>query len=437
MGTWAAATDLETRLVETGLATVQKTDFRNFAHGRHLGLSRMAGRVSVIAMSDAPTKALVGRHPRTLAPRNPGPASQQRCRLSERQSRPAGPVDAADRPCLGQFRGSTLPDPRSPSSGDNSTGSRADVTFHPAQLRRTWSKRLRPPRSQSRWRPFAILTAGRRDGCDVSPKLRSPASSWTTTERSAPPRDDSIRQLSRCGPRSCVCCSRGFHGWFRQRSGQVVAQFAARSDCGTAYQSHVLVGLYNGAIRGSIDDRDTLVPDLDGPFVKTAKARRLVRELERIANRYGGRVDERPFQVSVELPSSRVSMWPACTKAVDELIARENAYEPAFKAVGSAHSIDVIPATSSKNLIRKDLAELQGMPGRTLAVGDRGGVGGNDFELLAFDAFTLSVDEVSGDPTRCWNLAPDDRSGPELLTRYLLAIKADRRRIHTFRWNID
>jgi hydroxymethylpyrimidine pyrophosphatase-like HAD family hydrolase len=202
-------------------------------------------------------------------------------------------------------------------------------------------------------------------------------------------------------------------------------------------QSQVVVGLYNGAIRGSLDDHDTLVADPHGPFTQTAKARRIVRELERIANRYGGRVDVRPFQVSVEPHPSSASLWPAFTKAVDELITRENASESAFKAVRSGHSIDVIPATSSKNLVRKDLTRLQRRHGQTLAVGDRGGVGGNDFELLAFDAFTLSVDEVSGDPTRCWNLAADGRCGPELLTRYLLAIKADRRRIHTFRWSID
>lgn len=49
-----AATDLEARLAESGLGTVQLTDLRNVAHGRHVGLAERAGRLGLVLMASAP-----------------------------------------------------------------------------------------------------------------------------------------------------------------------------------------------------------------------------------------------------------------------------------------------------------------------------------------------------------------------------------------------
>jgi hypothetical protein len=48
-GTEAAGIDLETRFSETGLAAAQLVDYRNFAHGRHYGLSRNQDHTTVVA----------------------------------------------------------------------------------------------------------------------------------------------------------------------------------------------------------------------------------------------------------------------------------------------------------------------------------------------------------------------------------------------------
>jgi hypothetical protein len=53
-----AAADIEVRLVESGLASVQVADFRDFAHGRHTGLARRKGRTTVIVLSDAASQPL-------------------------------------------------------------------------------------------------------------------------------------------------------------------------------------------------------------------------------------------------------------------------------------------------------------------------------------------------------------------------------------------
>ena len=54
----AVTTDLEARLSETGVAQAQVTDYRNFAHGRHLGVSRNLDDATVIALVAPPHQAL-------------------------------------------------------------------------------------------------------------------------------------------------------------------------------------------------------------------------------------------------------------------------------------------------------------------------------------------------------------------------------------------
>jgi hypothetical protein len=52
-GLAAVAADIETRLSEIGLAAVQTADYRNFAHGRHTGLSRTLDQTTVVALIDS------------------------------------------------------------------------------------------------------------------------------------------------------------------------------------------------------------------------------------------------------------------------------------------------------------------------------------------------------------------------------------------------
>ena len=62
---------------------------------------------------------------------------------------------------------------------------------------------------------------------------------------------------------------------------------------------------------------------------------------------------------------------------------------------------------------------MQETGGEVLAIGDQGHCDGNDFELLARTNWSLSVDRVSPDLSRCWNLADAPALGPEVLLRYL------------------
>src|SRR5215471_6541039 len=64
-GQATAAIDLEARLAETGLASVQITDYRNLAHGRHYGLSKTASDQVVIALIAPPLRRTRTGHPST------------------------------------------------------------------------------------------------------------------------------------------------------------------------------------------------------------------------------------------------------------------------------------------------------------------------------------------------------------------------------------
>jgi hypothetical protein len=60
-GLVAVAIDIEARLNETGLAAAQIADYRNFTHGRHHGLARRAGSVTVFALIDDQCRTLAER----------------------------------------------------------------------------------------------------------------------------------------------------------------------------------------------------------------------------------------------------------------------------------------------------------------------------------------------------------------------------------------
>ena len=79
-------------------------------------------------------------------------------------------------------------------------------------------------------------------------------------------------------------------------------------------------------------------------------------------------------------------------------------------------------------------AEIIGPDSSVLAVGDRGGIDGNDFGLLARCPLSLSVDQVSADLTRCWNLGWPHTGGPDLLAAYLDALRPSGDGTARFEW---
>jgi hypothetical protein len=87
--------------------------------------------------------------------------------------------------------------------------------------------------------------------------------------------------------------------------------------------------------------------------------------------------------------------------------------------VCSSHSIDVLLTGYRKDAVVDAVRAAAGHDdGRVIRIGDRGSWPGNDFDLLS-DSLGLSVDEVSRDPDRCWNISPPGLVGPQATLYYL------------------
>jgi hypothetical protein len=87
----------------------------------------------------------------------------------------------------------------------------------------------------------------------------------------------------------------------------------------------------------------------------------------------------------------------------------------------SSHSIDIVPEHVSKaNVVAAIRSQID--DGAVLAMGDRGRWPGNDYALLR-EPFALSVDEISVDPTTCWNLGQPGQRGLQVTLEYMNALE--------------
>jgi hypothetical protein len=195
--------------------------------------------------------------------------------------------------------------------------------------------------------------------------------------------------------------------------------------------SGVLVGMYNGGVRLALSDDIAADTELARPDVMPSAAAALaearlrlselpVSELTRLDVRLGQVTvtarDGLPHEVLAQLTAAVLARPPAVAAA----------------CVASAHAVDIVPVQVSKAAVVADGAARAGLP--MLAIGDQGQPGGNDFDLLACQRHSLSVDRCSADPTRCWNLAPGDVAGPDALLRYLRALRSGAGDGLRFRW---
>jgi hypothetical protein len=174
----------------------------------------------------------------------------------------------------------------------------------------------------------------------------------------------------------------------------------------------VTLGLYNGGLVTKLHEK-VAVPAEDpaiSDFVRLLDEHPFLRTLHR---------ETRPVQVTVHQP------WPASSlpQLVNELSAAIARSGLALKVIRSGHSVDVIPANVSKTIVVSDVMRAAG--GQVMTIGDQGQVGGNDYELLDASPWSLSVDQCSGAPDRCWNVAPSGWRGPEALANYLTLLEFD------------
>jgi hypothetical protein len=404
----AVAGDLEVRLVESGLASVQVTDYRNFAHGRHTGFARRIRDTTIIVLSDPASEALASGTVAALPPEadvrrwhHPGPWPQavvallvRSMHLAGEQGRMAG-LDVA-RPLVPAFGrrlyrlplGGRLPEHVADGIERKllalGAGATDELRAFYRRARDRWVEQIRLQR-------FSAVV------------LDYDGTTCFTARRRALP-DPSIQQglqrLLEHGTQVGFASGRGqslYHDlrrWLPQR-----------------LWGRVLLGLYNGAVQLSLDEP---LPDLRDPTAWSAAVTAALHDLP-IVDRLA--VDERGAQVTVRMARGGIQHG-----RLAELVRQRLASaEIGAQVVASGHSIDVISPQTRKTAVVDAAGELWGAA--VLAIGDQGQIGGNDHALLSRGPFSVTVDRCSADPTRCWFVGDGRHTGPALLARHLRSLR--------------
>jgi hypothetical protein len=410
----AVATDLETRLAETGLSGVQVTDYRNFAHGRHTGLARRLDRTSVVALISSQFQELAERTLRLL------PGATDVVRLESTLPWPACALDllVASMKTVARTAESEGIDPSKPR-----------VPEFGRRLYRLSARRLipQPPSPVDRKLDAAKI---KRDS-----DLRS------VYERAFKQWQEEFKAQGFVGLvldyDGTVCTTEGRfdlpgegiqEDLLRLLEAGVVVGFASgrgsslhrdlRAWVPPRFWSQVELGLYNGGLSISLEEEPDQANGEVASRMREAGTRLRETPLLSLLD-----IKERRYQIALQPNPASGFDLDGLRQVVEELLA--TAPQIPVRVAMSAHSIDVIPSDSTKINTLSRVSERTG--GSVIAIGDQGHGGGNDFELLAATPWSLSVDRVSADPTRCWNLDSRGERGPDLLRRYLASFRIGRR----------
>ncbi len=408
----AVAVDVEARLVEIGLAAVQLADYRNFAHGRHTGLARNADRTTILALSDCDSLPVADTTVAAL------PDSLTVTRWHSNATWPLAVLDllaVSMRACgeLGMHNSVNVARPKVPVFGRK---------LYRLPVRRRLPETLVGP-VERKLRGIGGLTVKYETGHDYALAL----SRWmealaerrfaaivldydgtvcTTNERFDPPQQPIADALN-------AALARGLRLGFASGRGPSMHK-DLRKVLDPEHWPRVELGLYNGGILLRLDQD---LADYSQPSSLIAQA---AERLNALPFAHALKLAPRSTQLGLELTDTAWIKAGLLADLITDACRRAPAL--AVKVLSSGHSVDVVPADVTKTAVIGRIRERDG-PVDVLCIGDQGQAGGNDFELLAHEQWTLSVDRTSVDPTRCWYLGDGSNAGPSLLRRYLGALR--------------
>jgi hydroxymethylpyrimidine pyrophosphatase-like HAD family hydrolase len=417
-----AALDLESRFTEAALGLVQLADFRNFAHGRHHWLAKHAGTSGVLALVGPEDERLASATLSVLPPDVPAVAIRFSGALTDvllasivvtmRLAAAAGNARGIDpgRPGVPDFgrRLYHMKTPRPRSFLESEDGLSPAAATAIARKARSSVALLRARGAVDAWRKeLAAAKARLADAkygglvCDYDGTLIE------TLERERPPQEEVVAELVRLLRGGVVL------GIATGRGDSVTG--ALRSVLPKATWSSVIIGYHNGSKVQPLDQEPQLPSGgPTGALARAAEALTNEKLLQGIA-RVRAAADQ--ITVSPSACTSEEDLW----LLVAEALRRERLDD--LRVVRSSHSVDVMPATSSKLHVVEAVRSTLSSSRAVLALGDRGCWPGNDYELLA-TAHALSVDEVSPDPATAWNLCPSGQRGVSGVLHYFGVMQA-------------
>lgn len=406
----AASIALETSLWETALCPVQSTDFRNFAHGRHVWLHKRADQTFVLSITGR--QSLAG----WLEIEREIPQSLRRHHIdygnTGRLQQATAIVDAL---LIVEAIGSrNAVDPAKPG-----VGAFAKSIYDGSALKVTARDLTRPVRNKLRsvrrfgtldveWDPVSGFQ-------NFSERLRSArfhglvldydGTVVPTHARLDPPDRQLIGELERL-------LGSGLKLGFATGRGGSVGD-VLRDNIDDKYQSSILIGYYNGGYLRPLNVNIENDPPEAAEVIEVmtgwvAERNHLLKKPIKLEN---------TVQISITIDDSENSL-----QFIDELKSAPLVLSKDVRVVFSEHSVDIgLPGNSKLNVVSALGASTFVEPSHILCIGDSGGPYGNDFELLGHP-HGVSVRDVCHRQEMCWSVFDTIIDGPDALHAILRAL---------------
>lgn len=413
------AIDLESKFTEAAVGNLQIADYRNFAHGRHHWLAKRGDASAVLALYSPAGADLAER---TLAllpaeipiarlglPESPMATMVASLIAALRITGWAGRARGLDpgRPGVPEFGRKLyrLPLPRVAAGCIANLSPRHAAAIH--RKAGVPAAQLADAGDLARWREPLETFRQRLLG----PVFRAIALDYDGTLVDTRHRFDAVKpeissQLSRllvAGIKLAIATGRGA---------------SVRRDLQAALPKslweNVLIGYYNGAEIAALGE-DSAPDGKDEPCDELAALAVALREQPELA--CAAIQSDRKYQLTLEARQglSESRLWDLA----HEVLLTQGMHN--VIVTRSSHSIDIVPAHVSKANVLAAIRSQIG-DGAVLAMGDRGRWPGNDYALLRAP-FALSVDEISVDPSTCWNLGQPGQRGLQVTLEYLEALE--------------
>lgn len=407
------ATLIETSLWETAIAPVQRADFRNFAHGRHVWASRYPENMLVFSVT-AVTSREIWAGIRAALP--------SEIRIIEVDLDHAGRLRTAISIAEGleiirALGVATGIDPGKPGRGAFAGAIYGNTGL--ADLASTLGPGVRHKVSAVQFHddpacPAVNFAVAHKEWLDalscarIGGVLLDYDGTVVTTEgRLDPPAPEIIFELTRLADSGIAI---GF-ATGRGSSGGV----ALRGALPARLHSAIMVGYYNGGhVRTLNTDIEFDRPIADAnlfAFADWIEAQSLLAPGVQL-KRGEVQITIRHSEIaSPTLFASRLAEFPAVA-------------DGRIKVLSSHHSFDLLPSSTSKTAVTDALLRRLGVGLQVLAIGDSGEPGGNDTEMLSRRP-SISVDGVCGLLGGSWSLFGNTASGPAALLRILRALRTE------------
>ncbi len=404
---------IETSLWETGIAPVQRTDFRNFAHGRHVWAAKHPSTMFALALTSNESLR-IWRPIESALPAN--------VRRGFHDLDNAGRL----RNAIGVIEGLELVralgekvgiDPGRPGRGtfaeviyDDASLEEVSQEFTPAVRQKLAAHLMHDPLDAGYGLSVCAIGRGRLEDLGVA-RFRGLVLDYDgtvveTEARLEPPDPRIVDELVRLVDGGILL------GFATGRGGS--AGDMLRKVLPERMHPAVTMGYYNGGHIRTLDvNIDEDQPAQDPAILEVADWIEQKGLLVETRLRKRGRVQLMLNHKDLADPDRFADNVALCPAVRDERV----------RVLSSHHSFDVVSRGATKLSVLRALSAKTGDPDAlVLGIGDSGSPIGNDNELLS-GAHGISVDSVCGSLSGCWSFFGAELTGPGALLRILEAVE--------------